>query len=111
MSIWILALFVLLPLAHGDKCSSEEKKSLRDQHKKCTDTVQQRYSVMTVMPENSKLSYVSTPMAYRTGGGLHQTGLSQEHVCSMIEETVRQCAQIYKHCFNDQEMRYVYDVY
>ena len=106
MSIWILflALFAL-PLAYGDKCSSEEKKGLRDQHKKCTDTVQQRYSVMTVMPENSKLSYVSTPMAYRTGGGLHQTGLSQEHVCSMIEETVRQCAQIYKHCFNDQEMR------
>ena len=106
MSIWILflALFAL-PLAHGDKCSSEEKKGLRDQHKKCTDTVQQRYSVMTVMPENSKLSYVSTPMAYKTGG--HHTGLSQEHVCSMIEETVRQCAQIYKHCFNDQEMRYV----
>jgi len=98
--------FVLLPLAHGDKCSSEEKKSLRDQHKKCTDTVQQRYSVMTVMPENSKSSYVSTPMVYKTGGGgLHHTGLSQEHVCSMIEETVRQCAQIYKHCFNDQEMR------
>ena len=102
MSAWMfLALFSLPTLCYGDNCSFDQKIQLKEQHKQCTNTVQQRYSIMTVVPDESS-EIISTPLAYKTGPN---AGLSQKHVCAMIEETVKQCAQIYAHCFNDLEMR------
>ena len=31
-----------------DKCSKEEKSRLQEEHKVCTNTVQQRYSILTL---------------------------------------------------------------
>ena len=35
-------------VSFGDKCSKEEKSRLQEEHKVCTNTVQQRYSILTL---------------------------------------------------------------
>ena len=62
-----------------------------------------RYSILTVVSQDSK-QIISTPLAYKAGDGAN-SGLSKDHVCSMIEETIKQCSRIYDHCFSEAEMR------
>ena len=89
----------LVLVVRADRCSFEEKQKLKEKHQKCTSTVQQRYSMLTVETPKSKKE-ISTPLALRT-----DSGLEQEYVCRMIEETIIQCARIYDQCFDDKEMR------
>ena len=95
----LVLLTTFLTLSHADNCSFEEKQKLKEKHQKCTSVVQQRYSLLTVeTPKNKK--HVSTPLALRT-----DSGLEQEYVCRMIEETINGCARIYDKCFDEKEMR------
>jgi hypothetical protein len=56
--------------------------------------------------ENDPNHIITTPMAFKTGSSDNElSGLSQDHVCKMIEESVQGCAKLYDHCFNEQEMR------
>ena len=60
-----LVLLLITFLSHiqmifGDKCSPEEKSKLQGEHKLCTNTVQQRYSILTLDTNN-----VPNPMAIR----------------------------------------------
>ena len=96
-SIFLCLSLVLLTKA--DNCSFEEKQKLKEKHQKCTSVVQQRYSLLTIETPKSKKE-VSTPLALRT-----DSGLEQEYVCRMIEETINQCARIYDKCFDEKEMR------
>lgn len=102
-------LLVLLSFCTADKCSSEEKNQLKEDHKSCTNTVQQRFSFLSVETENYReAKIIGAPMALKTDGGpTGSGGLEKEYVCKMIEETVRGCARIYQHCFDAQEMRQV----
>jgi len=102
MLLWVFLAFCPI-LTFGDNCSAEEKLRLKTKHKQCTNTVQERYSILTVVPQDSK-QIISTPLAYKAGDGTN-SGLSKDHVCSMIEETIKQCSRIYDHCFSEAEMR------
>ena len=99
----------LLLLSHsqmifGEKRSSEEKSRLEEEHKLCANTVQQRYSILTLdTNELPNPLTISTPMAMKTGST--NSGLEKDYVCKMIEETVQGCARVYAHCFDDREMR------
>jgi len=104
-SFWLLIAILAVPTL-CDNCSIEEKRQLKEQHKKCTATVQERYSILTVESEDYE-QMINTPMALRTG--INNPGLEKEYVCRMIEETVSGCARIYKHCFNADEMRIFQD--
>lgn len=76
----------------------------------CTNTVQQRYSILTLDTNNvPNPMAISTPMALKTGAGVTNSGLEKEYVCKMIEETVQGCARVYAHCFDDREMRLFQD--
>ena len=49
----LVLLLIITFLSHfqvifGDKCSPEEKSKLQGEHKVCTNTVQQRYSILTL---------------------------------------------------------------
>ena len=92
-------LMSMLAYAQADNCSFEEKQKLKLKHQKCTEVVQQRYSLLTVETPNSRKE-VSTPLALKTN-----SGLEKEYVCRMIEETIDNCARIYDKCFNEKEMR------
>ena len=92
-------LMSMLACAQADNCSFEEKQKLKLKHQKCTEVVQQRYSLLTVETPNSRKE-VSTPLALKTN-----SGLEKEYVCRMIEETIDNCARIYDKCFNEKEMR------
>ena len=97
----LLATSLLIWNVAGDHCSFEEKEKLKEKHKICAATVQQRYSILTVETEsyqNAKI--LETPMALKVN-----SGLEKDLVCKMIEETVQGCAKIYSHCFDDSEMR------
>ena len=132
MLFWVILAFCPI-LTFGDNCSAEEKLRLKAKHKQCTNTVQERYvglthlkhcvfkpseyclifkcllichfrySILTVVSQDSK-QIISTPLAYKAGDGAN-SGLSKDHVCSMIEETIKQCSRIYDHCFSEAEMR------
>ena len=46
---WVFLVFLgHLEVSFGDKCSKEEKSRLQEEHKVCTNTVQQRYSILTL---------------------------------------------------------------
>ena len=101
MNTRVLLIFVsgLLATTKADTCSFEEKQKLKVKHQKCTEVVQQRYSLLTVETPSSRKE-VSTPLALNTN-----TGLEKEYVCRMIEETIDNCARIYDKCFDEKEMR------
>jgi len=108
---WLFLVFLgHLEVSFGDKCSKEEKSRLQEEHKVCTNTVQQRYSILTLDTNDlpNPLA-ISTPMALKTGAGTANSGLEKEYVCKMIEETVQGCARVYAHCFDDREMRLFQD--
>ena len=94
-----LLMSMLASWAQADNCSFEEKQKLKLKHQKCTEVVQQRYSLLTVETPSSRKE-VSTPLALKTN-----SGLEKEYVCRMIEETIDNCARIYDKCFNEKEMR------
>ena len=94
-----LLISMLASWAQADNCSFEETHKLELKHQKCTEVVQQRYSLLTVETPSSRKE-VSTPLALKTN-----SGLEKEYVCRMIEETIDNCARIYDKCFNEKEMR------
>jgi len=98
-----LLMSMLASWAQADNCSFEEKQKLKLKHQKCTEVVQQRYSLLTVETPSSRKE-VSTPLALKTN-----SGLEKEYVCRMIEETIDNCARIYDKCFNEKEMRLFQD--
>ena len=91
----------------ADSCDVSEKRRLKKEHVQCTQTVQQRYSLLTIEGDTSsngrKSRPVSTPLVYNAGAEVN--GLNQQQVCAMIEETVRGCASVFDHCFDETEMR------
>lgn len=99
-----LVLICVPQLSFGDSCSSAEKQRLKEEHKQCTNTVQQRYSILTLDSDSyTESKIINTPMALTVSNV--NSGLQKEYVCKMIEETVQGCASIYAHCFNEDEMR------
>ena len=74
---WLFLVFLgHLEVSFGDKCSKEEKSRLQEEHKVCTNTVQQRYSILTLDTND-----LPNPLAIRF---VELIGFSVEHVSFMI---------------------------
>ena len=80
MNYWLyFTLFCLYCLRTGqaDTCSSEDHEKLNLIYDQCVENV---------IPYGTKL-------------------VSEEEICSTLEDTIQKCSPIFAKCYNDQEMR------
>lgn len=94
-------------LSDGKRCSSEEEKRLKDEHLKCTKTVEQRYSIITLQNKDQQgksNGNLGAPFVYTSSSSLNG-GVAKEHVCAMIEEVVQKCSRLFEQCLDAKELR------
>merc|ERR1712062_662332 len=119
-----LLMSMLASWAQADNCSFEEKQKLKLKHQKCTEVVQQRYSLLTVETPSSRKE-VSTPLALKTNSGLEKEYVCIEGandmmnrrivvqssvdtifsvLCDGMDKIVHGCSQVLEKCYTDEEI-------